>query len=199
MYNIDKLRNRRKEERMFRLNNKVMIMSFDSESKAFQAFSEIKSLHNTGKIKGEQMAVLKHVPNHILEPVDFIDFTGRDKTAKGSLIGMLVGILAGPLGILLGWFTGSIIGGYGDTKEIKGALSIFEETINLIPEGTTGAILIAEEEKIGHINDIVVEKLNGEIVRLDKEVVEKEVEEALETEKEAGNTAKKRWGKRKEE
>lgn len=180
------------------MKNKVMIMSFDSESKAFQAFSEIKSIHNSGKIKGEQMAVLKHIPNHILEPVDFIDFTGRDKTAKGSLIGMLIGILAGPLGILLGWFTGSLIGGYGDTKEIKGALSIFEETINLIPEGSTGAILIAEEEKIGHVNDIVVDKLDGEIIRLDKAEVEAEVEAALETEKEAGETAKIKWNKRKE-
>ena len=175
------------------MNKKVMIMSFESESKAFQAFSEIKSLHNSGKIKGEQMAVLKHVPNHILEPVDFIDFTGRDKSIKGSLIGMLVGILAGPLGVLLGWFTGSIIGGYGDTKEIKGALSIFEETINLIPEGSTGAILIAEEEKTGHLNELVIEKLDGKMTRLDKTKVEDDINEAVETEKEAEKSAEERW------
>lgn len=178
------------------MSEKVIIMSFDSESKSYQAFSEIKSLHNSGIIKGEQMAVLKHIPNHILDPVDFIDFTGRNKTAKGSLIGMLVGILAGPLGVFLGWFTGSLIGGYGDTKEIKGALSIFEETINLIPEGSTGVILIAEERKTGHINDLVMEKLEGKMTRLDKEKIENEIDEAIEAEKEAGESAKKRWSKR---
>lgn len=167
------------------MSEKVMIMSFESESEAFQAFSEIKSLHTTRKIKGEQMAVLEHVPNHILEPRDFIDFTGADKTAKGSIIGLIIGILGGPLGVFLGWFTGSLIGGYGDRKEIKEALSIFEETINLIPEGTTGAILIAEEEKTGHLDDLVINRLNGKIKRLDKDQVEKDVESAMEAEKEA--------------
>ena len=47
------------------MSEKIIIMSFDSESKAFQAFSEIKTLNSTGIIKGKQMAVLKHVPNHI--------------------------------------------------------------------------------------------------------------------------------------
>lgn len=68
-----------------------MVMSFESESKAFQAFLKIKTLHTTGKIKGEQMAVVQHIPNHI--------------------------------GVLLGWFTGSIV-------------------------GSMGAILIADEEKM---------------------------------------------------
>lgn len=178
------------------MSEDVIIMSFDSESKAFQAFSEIKLLHNSGKLKGEQMAVLKHVPNHVLEPLDFIDFTGRDQSAKGGLIGMLIGIIGGPLGFLLGWFTGSMIGGYRDVKEVKTALSTFEETINLIPEGTVGAILIATEEKTGHLNDLIIEKLNGKITRLDKEIVEEEVSKALEAEKEAEKKAKEQWSKK---
>lgn len=181
------------------MNEKVIIMSFDSESKAFQAFSEIKLLHGNRRIKGEQMAVLEHVPNHLLKPLDFIDFTGRDQNVKGSLIGMVIGILGGPLGFLLGWFTGSVIGSYRDVKEVKGALSIFDETIKLIPEGTTGAILIAEEEKTGHLDDLIIEKLGGSIVRLDKEIVEEEVSQAIETEKEAEDHAKKRWFDRKKE
>lgn len=177
------------------MNEKVMIMCFESESKAFQAFSEIKALHRSGKIKGEQMAVLEHIPNHILEPVDFIDFTGADKSFKGSLIGMLIGILGGPLGVFIGWITGSLIGGYGDSKEVKDALSIFDETITMIPEGSTGAILIAEEERVGHVNDLVIDKLGGKIKRLDKSEVEREVTEALETEKEA----EKKWNEKKKE
>lgn len=178
------------------MSEKVVIMSFESESEAFQAFSEIKLLHGSGKLKGEQMAVLKHVPNHILEPLDFIDFTGPDQNVKGGLIGMVIGILAGPLGILLGWFTGSVIGSYRDTKEVTGALSIFDETINLIPEGTTGALLIAEEEKTGHLDDLITKKLNGKIIRLDKTSVEEDVSQALEAEKEAEKHAKKKWKSR---
>lgn len=181
------------------MSEKIMIMSFNSESKAFQAFSEIKTLNSTGKIKGEQMAVIKHVPNHIIEPKDFIDFTGNDQNIKGSLIGMLIGILGGPLGILLGWFTGGIIGSSRDVKEVKGALSIFEETIKLIPEGSMGAILIAEEEKTGHLNDLVIGKLDGKILRLDKDRVKKEISEAKELEEETEEDVKKKWFNKKED
>ena len=181
------------------MSEKIIIMSFDSESKAFQAFSEIKTLNSTGIIKGEQMAVLKHVPNHILETKDFIDFTGNDQNIKGSLIGMIIGILGGPLGILLGWFTGSMIGSTRDMNQVRGALSIFEETIKLIPEDSMGAILIAEEEKEGHLNDLIIDKLGGKILRIDRTLVEREIAEAKELEEETSEDTKRKWFKKKED
>ena len=174
------------------MSEKIIIMSFDSESKAFQAFSEIKTLNSTGIIKGEQMAVLKHVPNHILETKDFIDFTGNDQNIKGSLIGMIIGIL-------LGWFTGSMIGSTRDMNQVRGALSIFEETIKLIPEDSMGAILIAEEEKEGHLNDLIIDKLGGKILRIDRTLVEQEIAEAKELEEETSEDAKRKWFKKKED
>ncbi|MGB3160989.1 MAG: DUF1269 domain-containing protein [Carnobacterium sp.] len=177
------------------MSRKVIIMKFDEESKAYQAFSEIKKLQTQGEVKGEQMAVLKHLPNHQLTPKDFIDFTGEDNNIKGSLIGMLIGILAGPLGVLLGWFTGSLIGSTKDVKEVKAALSIFEETLKNIPEDETGVILIADEEVTGPIDDLVYGELKGEVVRIDRDAVESELLEAEETEKDAANHAKKRWFK----
>ncbi|MFW7433869.1 DUF1269 domain-containing protein [Vagococcus carniphilus] len=177
-------------------NEKVIIMSFDEESKSYQAFSELKKLHQSGNIKGEQMAILEHRSNHNLEPKDFIDFTGADKNFKGSMIGMLVGILGGPLGVLLGWFTGSLIGSSKDVKEVKSAMSIFEKAIAVIPEGETGLIIICDEPNTGHINDIALTQLNGKIERLDRDVVEEEIEEAQKTQEEAEDSAKKRWFKK---
>lgn len=177
-------------------NEKVIIMSFDTESKSYQAFSELKRLHQASSIKGEQMAILEHRSNHNLEPKDFIDFTGADKNFKGSMIGMLVGILGGPLGVLLGWFTGSLIGSSKDVKEVKNAMSIFEKALAIIPEGDTGVILICDEPNTGHVDDIVLTQLNGTIERLDKDVVEDELEEAQNTQKEAEESAKKRWFKK---
>ncbi len=178
------------------MNQKVIIMKFDSESKSFQAFSAIKQLHATGKIKGEQMAVLEHRSNHQLEPKDFIDFTGANNNVKGGLIGMFVGILAGPLGMLLGWFTGSLIGASKDVKEVKGAMSVFDATIKAIPEGETGLMLIAEEPAVGPIDDLVVGELGGTVIRFDRSEVETEIREAKEAESEATETAKKKWFKK---
>lgn len=175
------------------MSKEVIIMKFDEESKAYQAFSEIKKLHVKGEIIGEQMAVLEHLPNHQLTPKDFIDFTGEDNNIKGSLIGMLIGILGGPLGVVLGWFTGSLLGSAKDVKEVQTALSIFEETLKNIPEDKTGLILIADEEVTGPINDLVYGELKGEVVRISRDVVENEILAAKETEKEVEDHAKKRW------
>lgn len=176
--------------------NDVIIMKFDTESKAYQAFSKIKKLHESKQIAGEQMAVLEHKPNHLLNPKDFIDFTGANNNVKGGLIGMLIGIIAGPLGVLLGWFAGSMIGASKDVKEVKGALSIFEETIKTIPEGETGVILITEEFQTGPIDDLVINELGGVVVRMDRADVEKDIQEAKETQEEVEEEAKKRWFKK---
>lgn len=178
------------------MSKDVIIMKFDQGSQAFEAFSAVKKLHSEGKIKGEQMAVLEHLPNHQLTPRDFIDFTGANNNIKGSLIGMLIGVLAGPLGVLLGWFTGGMIGTTKDVREVKKALSIFEETLSNIPEGQTGLILIADEEVTGPIDDLVKTNLKGTVVRIDRSLVEEELLEARQTEKEAGDQAKKRWYKK---
>ena len=39
-------------------------------------------------------------------------------TVGGGLIGMAVGILGGPLGMLLGWGAGSLIGGFADADRV---------------------------------------------------------------------------------
>ncbi len=42
------------------MSKKVIIINFDLESLAYQAFSQIKQLHRTQGFIGEQMAVVKH-------------------------------------------------------------------------------------------------------------------------------------------
>ncbi|MEO2721914.1 DUF1269 domain-containing protein [Enterococcus faecium] len=128
------------------MSKRVIILNFQVESQAYQAFSEIKKLHAVRSIKGEQMAVVSHDPNgtHQFKIEDFIDFTGNNKSSTGGLIGMLVGVLGGPLGILLGWFAGGMIGATQDAKEIKDAQTVFDFVGNKIGEGATGLILIAD-------------------------------------------------------
>ena len=169
----------------FSMSKRVIILNFQVESQAYQAFSEIKKLHAVRSIKGEQMAVVSHDPNgtHQFKIEDFIDFTGNNKSSTGGLIGMLVGVLGGPLGILLGWFAGGMIGATQDAKEIKDAQTVFDFVGNKIGEGATGLILIADEEDNRPLNQLVMMELGGEITRLDYEDVEKDVHDAKEAKK----------------
>ncbi|BDP49860.1 hypothetical protein EfmJHP10_12960 [Enterococcus faecium] len=177
------------------MSKRVIILNFQVESQAYQAFSEIKKLHAVRSIKGEQMAVVSHDPNgtHQFKIEDFIDFTGNNKSSTGGLIGMLVGVLGGPLGILLGWFAGGMIGATQDAKEIKDAQTVFDFVGNKIGEGATGLILIADEEDNRPLNQLVMMELGGEITRLDYEDVEKDVHDAKEAENHAKEAAQKTW------
>lgn len=162
---------------------RIIIMNFDIESKSYQAFSEIKKMQAERQLKGEQMAVVTHVNDgqHQFKINDFIDFTGNNHTSKDSMIGMLVGILGGPLGILFGWFAGSMYGASKDAKEIQ--------------EAQTGLLLIAEEEDNRPLNQLVMFDLGGEITRLDLEEVQQEINDA----NEVANEAKQSWQAKKEQ
>lgn len=183
------------------MSKRVIIMHFEVESQAYQAFSEIKKLYAEKQIKGEQMAVVTHVNDgvHQFKIDDFLDFTGNNHTAKSSMIGMLVGILGGPLGILLGWFAGSIFGASQDAKEIQGAQTVFEHVTKQIGEGETGLILIAEEDDNRPLNQLIMNELGGEITRLNFDDVEKEITDAKDVEKETKDSAEKSWKNKKQD
>lgn len=176
---------------------RIIIMNFDIESKSYQAFSEIKKMQAERQLKGEQMAVVTHVNDgqHQFKINDFIYFTGNNHTSKDSMIGMLVGILGGPLGILFGWFAGSMYGASKDAKEIQEAQTVFEHVIQKIDEGQTGLLLIAEEEDNRPLNQLVMFDLGGEITRLDLEEVQQEINDA----NEVANEAKQSWQAKKEQ
>ncbi|MFV0559191.1 MAG: DUF1269 domain-containing protein [Enterococcus sp.] len=183
---------------------RVIIMTFDVKSEAFQAFSEIKNLYAKRLLQGEQMAVVTHTTSeshrkHDFKIDDFIDFTGNNKTAKGSIIGMLVGILGGPLGVFLGWFAGSMFGATRDAKEIKDAQNTFEFVTSKIAEGQTGVILIANEEDNRLLNQIIMTEIGGEITRLDYDQVEKDLENASEIEKKTEKDVKENWKEKTED
>lgn len=177
------------------MSKRVIVVNFEQNAQAYQAFSELKKLAATGGLKGEQMAVVTHSTdgNHKFKVEDFIDFTGSNKSFTGGLIGMLIGIIGTPLTMLLGWFGGSLIGATQDAKEIRNAQEIFEYLVNKIGEGETGLILIAEEDDNRPINQIIMNQLGGGIERFDFDEVEAEIEKAKEVEKNTQANAKKAW------
>lgn len=166
---------------------RVILIHFEEEAKNYQAFSQIKKLVIPGALKGEQMAVVRHSDDgkHQFSVEDFIDFTGQNKSAKGSMIGILVGILGGLPGMLLGWLTGSIIGSVQDVKEVTNAKNIFQQVLDEIPDGQTGLVLIAEEEDNRPLNQLIMMELHGQITRLDFASVEADLKKAQEEKKAA--------------
>lgn len=177
------------------MRQRVIVMNFDENAKAYEAFSKIKQAQLERKIQGEQMAVVTHSEDgqHQFKIEDFLDFTGNNQSAKGGMIGMLIGILGGSLGMILGWFGGSMIGASKDSREIRQAQSIFDFVGKKIDEGQTGLILIANEEDNRPLNDLIMYELGGEITRFELEEVKEEIQKAHEVEESAREKVKQTW------
>ncbi|TXL66828.1 DUF1269 domain-containing protein [Cerasibacillus terrae] len=176
------------------MEKRVFVVTFEEDSKSYQAFSELKQMHVLKKVQVDQMAVITNMEDEKLKIKDFMDMTGPDKTSRGSIIGILIGLLGGPVGMLLGWVSGAVIGASGDAREVKDAMSAFEQTLAMISTGKTGLMVIATAESREAIQDLVQEEIEGgRVLQLDLELVKREIEHARQTERELQREARKRW------
>ena len=154
----------------------ILIVSFGTESKTYQAFSDLKQAAEDDNYFISQGSVVKKEHGEILVKDEFdTGLKAVDDTLKGGLIGGLVGLLGGPLGGLLGGSVGALIGDVKDTGEYLRDLTLLDTASTLIFEGETVLLLLADEKG----DAALTEKLNGygaKITRLSAAEVEKELE-----------------------
>jgi uncharacterized membrane protein len=142
----------------------VVVVRFTEPSKAYQALSVLKELDGSGRIGLESAAVVERTPAGELRTPESADNVGPVGTASGSLIGMLIGVLGGPVGVLLGWGGGALMGGAFDVDRAvtsDEALTVLGEAI---PTGSTAVIASVEEPAV-EVIDAQMDSLGGEVTR----------------------------------
>ncbi len=88
-----------------------------------------------------QVVIGNHVPDVYAEVIDVAGISGDAEET---------------VGIMLGWFGGSMIGATRDAKEIQNAQMLFEHVGNQIGVGDTGLLLIADEEDNRPLNQLIM-------------------------------------------
>lgn len=142
----------------------VIVVRFTESSKAYQALSVLKELDGSSRIGLESAAVVERTATgelHIPESADNVGLVG---TASGSLIGMLIGVLGGPVGVLLGWGTGALMGGAFDVDRAITSDEALTVLGKAIPTGSTAVIASVEEPAV-EVIDAEMKKLDGEVTR----------------------------------
>jgi uncharacterized membrane protein len=168
----------------------VVVVRFTEPSKAYQALSVLKDCDAAGRIGLESAAIVERTSAGELRIAESADNEELLGTASGSLIGMLIGVLGGPVGVLLGWGSGALIGGAFD---IDRALTNDEALAVLgraIPPDSTAVIASVSESAV-EVIDSEMTKLGGEVTRRPAGEVMNELEAAEDAADAAAHAARK--------
>ena len=142
----------------------MVVVRFTEPSKAYQALSVLKESDAEGRIALESAAVVERTPDGALRISEGADNLGPIGAASGSLIGMLVGVLGGPVGVLLGWGSGALIGGAFDLDRAVTSDEALTVLGRAIPPGSTAVIASVDEPAV-EVIDGEMAKLGGEVTR----------------------------------
>jgi uncharacterized membrane protein len=157
------LTNRVKEEVMAEQEN-VVVVRFDEPSKAYEALSVMKRCSAEGRIDLRDAAVVERTPQGELQITDGSHNVGPVGMAGGSMIGMLIGVLGGPVGVLMGWGAGALMGGAFDIDRVETSEEALTALSRAIPTGSTAVIASVKEPAV-EVIDGEMQKLGGEVTR----------------------------------
>jgi uncharacterized membrane protein len=142
----------------------VVVVRFTQPNNAYQALSVLKECDAEGRIALESAAVVERTAAGELRIPESEDNVGLVGTASGSLIGMLVGVLGGPVGVLLGWGAGALMGGAFDVDRAVTSDEALTVLGRAIPPGSTALIASVEEPAV-EVIDAEMYTLGGEVTR----------------------------------
>jgi uncharacterized membrane protein len=174
----------------------VIAVTFDEQSKAYQALSTLKGLDREGRVELKSAAVVERDANGQLRIPEDTDNAGGEGFLGGGLIGMLIGVLGGPLGMLLGLGTGGLIGGLSDVDQADIQDQTLAHVGRHVPPGSN-ALLAEVDEYADDVVDGAMTAQGGAVLRRSADDVLAEIEAAQEAAEEAQRQARKKARERK--
>jgi uncharacterized membrane protein len=142
----------------------VVVVRFTEPGKAEEALTGLKQCDKEGRISLESAAVVERTDNGELRMLDEWENFGPIGIAGGSLLGMLIGVLGGPVGVLLGWGAGAVVGGGFDIDRATESDEALTVLARAIPPGSAG-VVASIEEPVVEVVDAEMGMLGGEVTR----------------------------------
>ena len=177
----------------------VILVTFEEESKAYQAANVLKEANADGRITLHAVAVLQRMEDGALRvkegeadafPVATWT-TSAVGAATGGLIGLTLGTLGGPLGVLLGGAWGMLLGSLVDLDAAEEEESILATMARAIQPGST-AVIAQVTDKTTEVVDAEIEHLGGVVMRRPVAEVEAELAAAEEATRAAEEEARRK-------
>ncbi len=142
----------------------VVVVSFDEDSKAYEALTSLKELDSQRQLELRAAAVVVRDDDGKVIIKDEVGESYGVGTATGGIIGLLIGIIGGPLGVLIGGATGLMAGSLFDLDEEFDTRSALSQISHSVKVGHTA--LVAEvSEPSPEVLDSDMARLSGKVLR----------------------------------
>lgn len=161
-------------ERRFKMD-KMLVVVFDSEAKAYEGSKALQELQNEGSINLYAKSVIVRDTSGKMA-VKQQDDMGPIGTAVGMLTGSLIGLIGGPVGVAFGAYTGTIGGLIYDLGNLTIGDDFLSEVEKSLEPGKAAVVAEVWEEWTTPV-DARMEALGGVVIRRTrKEVMDEQAE-----------------------
>jgi uncharacterized membrane protein len=155
----------------------VVAVGFSENEKAYEGFSELKSLSDQQQLTLRSAAVVERDQDGTLQIKDSFDAETGAATAGGGLVGMLLGVIAGPYGMLLGLTGGALVGGSFELNRGDEQDEVLTQLNAAINPGHTVLVAQVNEPSV-EVLDKAMDALGGVVIRKSEADVLTELEAA---------------------
>jgi len=142
---------------------RMLVVIFDNESKAYEGASALRELEREGSISVYAGAVVAKDANGATR-VKQIDDLGPVGTLVGTSVGGLVGLLGGPVGLAVGAASGLTVGALSDLADARVGDDFVEEATRSLATSKVAVIAEIDEEWTAPV-DTRMEGLGGQVIR----------------------------------
>jgi uncharacterized membrane protein len=155
----------------------VVVVGFKENDKAYEGFSELKSLSDQQQLTAKSAAVVERDQAGTLQIKDSFDAETGGPTAGGGLVGLLLGAIGGPYGMLLGLTGGALAGGSFELRRGDEQDEVLTQLNAAINPGHTVLVAQVNEPTVA-VLDKAMGDLGGVVIRRSEADVLTELEAA---------------------
>jgi len=155
----------------------IVVVGFGENDKAYEAFSELKSLSDQQKLTARSAAIVERDEKGTLQIKDSFDAESGVATTGGGLVGTLLGVIGGPYGALLGLTGGALAGGSYEMRRGDEQDEVLTQINAAINPGHTVLVAQVNEPTVA-VLDKAMGDLGGVVIRRSEADVLTELEAA---------------------
>jgi len=143
---------------------KLIVVIFDDQTKAFAGFEALRQLHRDGEISVYEAQMIQKEPGGSIRYIDNTDKLALPVIGGTSAVGVLVGLLGGPLGALIGGMGAGLIASIADLEH-AGVTDEFVNDVNTAMAAGKFAVVADVSEDWVTPLDTEMEKIGGVVFR----------------------------------